>query len=292
MNTGNFSDATIMVAETPRADILQHFSHFMSEYFVDVALWCHDNPGRHIAVQDCGKCNPWFELLESVATVTILAPSKVRDLAKMFPDNVWAGRGKDEFATKKVGPKLRRFAELLSTDVEPRKGHSRVFALRTSDPQFYPPKSWIRRIDNEKGLARVLKKLFSFESVEFFDTSPRDAIEIMSSCTLFVAQRGAALMNLMFMPEGSTVVEIYPRDFQASGPRIERYRRTCAALGFRFVRIYQKSRTSAVSPIRLALVVMWVRLSSPFAKPASWPKNSRGTRTPPPTGQATNAARS
>jgi hypothetical protein len=271
VNSGDFSDATIMVVDIPRPKVLLHFSHFMSEYFVDIALWCHDNPGRHIVVQDCGQCNPWFGLLESVATVTILPVAEVNNLTKMFPDNVWVSRGRFEFGSKKIGPKLRRFAKLISADVDPDKGHPRVFALRTSDPQFYPSGSWMRRISNEDKLARTLRALFSFESVEFFETTPREAVEIMSSCTLFVAQRGAALMNLMFMPEGSTVVEIYPRDFQATGPRIERYRRTCAALGFRHVRISQRSRSSAVSPIRLALVLMWIRLSSPFAKPASWP---------------------
>jgi hypothetical protein len=246
----------------------------MIAYFIDVAIWCHENPGQRVIVQDCGPCTPWFDLLEPVASVTIVSPAEARTLAERFPQRVIVSQGRFEFGTKMVGDKLRRFTNFVIGESGSRGRDGRVFALRSSAPELHEPRSWMRSIENENDLARFLTRWFKIQPVEFFETTPQDAIDIMSSSNVFVAQRGAALMNLIFMPPGSTVVEIYPRDFQAREGRVELYRRTCAALGLRFVRVYQRSKFSAVSPIRLGLVLLWIRLTNPFARPARWPKGS------------------
>jgi len=275
MKTTDFSDATILVTDLERTDLLRHFSHFMIAYFVDVVLWCHDNPGQHVVVHDCGPCTAWFELLEPGVKVTIVSPTEARNLAEKLPDQVVVSPGRFEFAKTSVGDKLQRFRSILMTTRESRARNGRVFALRKTTPGFYRPGSWMRRISNETELVAFLSRFFKISPVEFFETTPRDAIDIMSSSRLLVAQRGAALMNLVFMPPGSTVVEIYPRDFPAKPGRIELYRRTCAALGLRFVRVYQRSKVSPVSPLRLGLVILWVQLTSPFARPARWPKTPK-----------------
>jgi hypothetical protein len=274
MKTRDFSETIILLTDLEQTDMLRHFSHFMIAYFVDVVLWCHDNPGRHVIVHECGPCTAWFDLLEPGVKVTIVTPTEARKLAEKFPDRVVVSRGRFEFATRSVGDKLRRFRNVLVGQRERRARNGRVFALRATAPEFYQPGSWMRSISNEAELAGFLSRFFKIASVEFLETTPREAIDIMSSSRLLVAQRGAALMNLVFMPPGSTVVEIYPRDFQAKGRRIELYRRTCAALGLRFVRVYQRSKFSSVSPLRLGLVLLWVQLTSPFARPARWPKDA------------------
>ena len=251
-----------MVTDEPQIDLLKHYSHFMMQYFIDIALWCHNNRNHHVVVLDCGPCTPWFDILASVATITILSPSQLNELADRFAHNVRVIDSGLGLAGASAGRRLRRFRRIMTKQVSDNARHTTdVFALRTTDQTRYQPDSWMRHIKNESSVARFLSQYLSVKPVEFFDASPREAITIMSSCRLFVGQRGAALMNLLFMPPGSTVVEIYPRDFQTSGARVEMYRRACQALGLRFVRVYQRSKFSKVSPLRLAVVVLWIRLS-------------------------------
>lgn len=262
MEKGEFTSAVIMMTDEPDTDLFRHFSHFLMEYFIDVAVWSHDNPGRKVFVLDCGPCNPWFELLSPVATISVVSPTTLRDLAMKQPDNVRVIRGRHGFDIPDLRKRLRRFLRLFIKNRPAQDSKTRVFALRPGDDQRFPSGSWMRRIDNELQLSRFLSNCFSFDAVDFFDVTPRQAIDLMSTCRLFVAQRGAALMNLVFMPKGSTVIEIYPRDFEAVGSGVDLYRRMCTARGLRFVRIYQRNKFSAVSPLRLFFVILWIRLTS------------------------------
>jgi capsular polysaccharide biosynthesis protein len=105
-----------------------------------------------------------------------------------------------------------------------------------------------RRIGNEDQLARLLNRWWSFTVVEFFQLSPREAVTRMSSCSVFFAQRGAALMNLLFMPPGATVIEVLPQEFSSNKGHADLYRRACGHLGLRYMRITQKSQFARVAP--------------------------------------------
>lgn len=277
MSNDGFSGAAILTVKDIPGSV-QHFAHFMMDYFVHVALWCQDHPTTPVVVRDCGPCTPWFDLLPTPNRITVLPLSDVTKLSSLYPDNVHEMPGASQFALPGHSDELPRFRAMLSTGIEP-SGPTRVMATRSVSPAFYfsleserkgsGPRR--RRIGNEDQLARLLQQCWSFDVVEFFHLSPREAVTTMSSCSVFFAQRGAALMNLMFMPPGATVVELMPEGFRLNQKRTDLYRRACDHLGLRYVRIRQKSEFARVAPLRVVLALAKLKIGPN----ASWSVGSR-----------------
>jgi hypothetical protein len=244
---------------------VQHFAPFIIEYFVDISLWCADHPGTPIVVRDCGPCSPWFDLLRSTNDVTVVPPDELIELTRVFPENVVVAEGLRQFARKRDGDKLVRFRNMFLSKTSGSTS-LRVMAVRSREPSFYTsPESEVansgssrRRIGNEHMIASMLQRWWSFRVVEFFDVTPKDALETMSSCSTFVAQRGAALMNLLFMPPGGAVVEVYPKGMLQSQKNIDLYHRACTHLGLKYVRIQQRSNFADVSRWRIVFALLRV----------------------------------
>lgn len=277
MSRKEFSEAAILTVKEMPASV-QHFAHFMMDYFVHVALWCDEHPATPVVVRDCGPCTPWFELLPAGNRVTVLPLSEVKKLSSLYPDNVHVMPGAGQFAPPRHSDRLPRFRAMFTTQVEP-QGRNRVMATRSMSPSFYSsPESERRssgprrrRIGNEDRLARLLNRWWSFTVVEFFQLSPREAVTMMSSCSVFFAQRGAALMNLLFMPPGATVIEVLPQEFSSNQGHADLYRRACGHLGLRYMRIMQKSQFARVAPLRVVLVLAKLKI----APNARWPVGSK-----------------
>jgi capsular polysaccharide biosynthesis protein len=223
-----------------------------------------------IVVRDCGPCSPWFDLLRKTNDVTAVSPGELSELARLFPGNVVVTEGLRQFARKRDGEKLVRFRDMFSPKTSESK-NVRVMAVRSREPSFYAsPESEVatsgssrRRIGNEHIIGAMLQRRWSFRVVEFFELTPKDALETMTSCSTFVTQRGAAMMNLVFMPPGGAVVEIYPRGMLQSQRNIDLYRRACTHLGLKYVRLQQKSNFANVSRWRIAFALLRVKVTPP-----------------------------
>jgi len=247
---------------------VQHFAHFMKDYFIEVSLWCADHPGMPIVVRDCGPCSPWFDLLRKTNDVTVVSPDELSELGQLFPQNVLMIEGLGGFARKHDRERLLRFRDMFARETS-RGRTTRVMAIRSREPSFYAsPESEVatsgssrRRIGNEHKIAAMLGRWWSFRVVEFFDLTPKDALETISSCSTVVAQRGAAMMNLLFMPPGGAVVEIYPRGMLQRQRNIDLYRRACTRLGLKYVRLQQKSNFADVSRWRIAFALLRVSVT-------------------------------
>ena len=65
-----------------------------------------------------------------------------------------------------------------------------------------------RRMINEDEVADVLVEL-GFEHVALEDLSPLDQIEMFAEAAIVIGQHGAGLTNLLYVPPGTTVIEIF-----------------------------------------------------------------------------------
>lgn len=258
--------ATIFDRDESRSGSVQHFAHFMKDYFIEIAVWCADHPGQPIIVRECGPCTPWFDKLTTGNEVTVVSRAELTQLAEAHPEQVYLVR-KRVMKRPKARQYLPRFRALFATRTN--NPQNRVFAVRSLEPDFYfsaesenqTAGPMRRRLGNEQQLATFLRRLSSFRVVEFFEKTPRESIDLMQGCSIFVAQRGAAMMNLLFMPAGASVVEIYPKDMDYGDQHADLYRRACDELGLKYVRIQQKTKFSHVSPLRLVYAILRVTLS-------------------------------
>lgn len=66
-----------------------------------------------------------------------------------------------------------------------------------------------RRVPNEEELLKVIADL-GFECVYLEDATLKDQVNMFSNCEILISIHGAALTNAIFMPAGSSLVEIYP----------------------------------------------------------------------------------
>lgn len=251
---------------------VQHFAHFMMDYFIDVALWCVENPGRTILVRDCGPCNGWFDLLPGTPEVSIVAPEELAVRANTAPGEQVLTTS-HSFWQRNPNLRLPQFREEMVTASNIRPARRRIMAVRTTEPDFYiSPDSEAygsgsgrRRIGNQDLLASDVERRWNIESVEFFEVMPSDAVSTMAECSLFVAQRGAAMMNMLFMPRGAHVIEVIPREFGEEHRNANLYRDACKNLGLSYSRLWQHSEMAPVSSarftmaIRVALVSQWLR---------------------------------
>lgn len=71
-------------------------------------------------------------------------------------------------------------------------------------------KSRGRFVSNESDIEKLLIT-YDFEIVCFEDLSFPDQVKLMSQSKMLISIHGAALTNMLFMPQGSTVVELIPR---------------------------------------------------------------------------------
>lgn len=84
--------------------------------------------------------------------------------------------------------------------IGPTKG-KRIYVSRSQ--------SKMRNILNEEQLLPVLKK-FDFQVVHFENLSFEKQVELAGSSSIIMGPHGAGLTNMLFMPEGSKVIEIHP----------------------------------------------------------------------------------
>ena len=72
-----------------------------------------------------------------------------------------------------------------------------------------------RNLENSEELMSLLKEN-EFEIFTPNATNFLEQVELMSETSLLVSGHGAALTNMLFMPEGGTVLELFPAEFQLS----------------------------------------------------------------------------
>jgi lysophospholipase L1-like esterase len=85
--------------------------------------------------------------------------------------------------------------------------------------------------------------------VELETSSLPEQVALFANTTTIVAQHGAALANMIWMPRGSLIVEINPKP--AADPFVDCFRDLAAVCGHNYVSIKQETKHAAVDPARV-----------------------------------------
>lgn len=235
---------------------VEHFYHFMLGYFVPVVLWQHKSGQSDFAVRDCGPMNPWFNLLQADTKIEFLAPGVMlqRTLTHRQEQQVfWDWDNPTRFHSKS----LSAVSEIIRSRASNLPAHSddstkRITILvRGKGPDFYHAEktevygsgSELRSIPNLSDLAIALE---SFGTVKFIDAatlSPAEQVQEFMHTDILIAQHGAGLSNILWMPSGATVIEIQP----PLAPTIDHiFSNLAAALKLKYSVLHQEHEHSSI----------------------------------------------
>jgi len=244
---------------------VQEFFHFLFGYFAPLVLWLEAHPGKAFSVRDCGPMNSWFELLPGAPDIEILTPGDMLHLfaARARPSAVL--RGMDD-PTRFHTRKLQRFRSLVlhSNDVLLARTPALTVIDRQSGGAFNKtaaaevPASG-RDVRSTPNLSQLAASILESEAeipwaiVDAVDHSPLDQLRLFSSTSILIGQHGAGLANMIWMPQGGSVVEIRPPRPTYEPPF---FRNLAEACGHRYITIAQDHDHADVPEVEFATVLM------------------------------------
>lgn len=251
---------------------LHGFYHFLLGYFVPALFFALRNPSTSIAVVNSEPLNSWFDLfpkplrepVEPWRAIKIVRNSWFWGFSHGFRVKGYTGWDKwqdfrhREFRLKMdtINPYLRGRCEEVETSSPEIMVMGRSFT-----PDYYarhlPTRYGVakRNIPNLDEVVAELASEFSVELVDGARLSPEEMIKKCSTAKLIVGQHGAALSNLIFLNQGSGVVEIgWPTIKQDNQADI--FRLLCKELGVYWTRpTLQENRFSPISANSLAQTI-------------------------------------
>lgn len=199
----------------------EHFYHFMLGYFVPLALWQERSGEREIAVRDCGPMNVWFDLLRPGTDVELMPPGVMLERVLSHRQERVILHDWDN-PTRFHHRSLTRVRDLMATRVAtPTEGgeRPRITVLeRRPNPEFFHNgaaetpgggSGW-RSVPNIDEIAEALAPLGTVQIVDTAVMSPTEQVQLMHSTDLLVAQHGAGLSNMLWLPETAGVIELLP----------------------------------------------------------------------------------
>lgn len=200
------------------------FYHFLFGYFMPIVNWQESTGAREFTVRDCGPMNPWFELLAPETDLEFMLPGVMlqrvlshrqeRQIMHTWDDPTkFHRKSMASFRStilRRSGAQIQRPSTLLRpriTVLERRASHD--FYLSRKSETFNSAAS-TRSIPN---MGAVIDSLAEFGEITLLDTAgmpPAEQVRALAGTDLLVAQHGAGLSNMVWMPTGSAVLEIKP----------------------------------------------------------------------------------
>jgi capsular polysaccharide biosynthesis protein len=136
----------------------------------------------------------------SIEVSQLLVPSGHAGMSAFWPRNP-SNAGNGIFYFDQLGLKLARDMILKHFECQPRKV-KKLFILR---------KSFFRQIANQDRV-KLLLSSHGFESISPGEMTVEEQVRVFSVAAVVVAQSGAALANIMFMPKDSMVICLSARN--------------------------------------------------------------------------------
>lgn len=257
-----------------------HFYHFFLGYFMPLVLWQERSGATEVAVRDCGPMNAWFDLLRTGTDVETMPPGVMLErLLSHRQERVilhdWDNptrfhrRSLDTFARAV----LPRAVDSQSSSASSRP--QRITLLeRRPNPEYYHSgdaetpgggSQW-RSVPNIDDIADALAPLGDVRIVDTAALSPREQVRTLHDTDLLIAQHGAGLANLVWLPSGAGVIELLP----PLPPTIDAiFRNLAAARRHGYRAVGQADLHSAVDPDAVASAASTVMADPSACVPAA-----------------------
>lgn len=199
-----------------------HFYHFLLGYFMPVILWQQRTGTMEFAVRDCGPMNPWFELTRPGTDIEFMPPGIMLERLLSHRQERVILRDWDN-PTRFHRRSLAVFSRVIQdrVGVSPRvrsdAPHITVLDRRPSTEYYrsdiadsHGSGADRRSIPNVDELAAALESLGEVTLLDTAGMTPAEQVGALAETDLLVAQHGAGLANMVWLPAGGAVLEIRP----------------------------------------------------------------------------------
>lgn len=199
-----------------------HFYHFLLGYFMPVILWQERTAATEFAVRDCGPMNPWFELARPGTDIELMPPGIMLERLLSHRQERVILRDWDNptrFHRRSLATFSRTILDRVLTPTHIRPDAPRITVLdRRPSTEYYRSEAADshgsgadrRSMSNTDEIAAGLGGLGSVTVLDTAALSPADQVRALAATDLLVAQHGAGLSNMVWLPAGSAVLEIKP----------------------------------------------------------------------------------
>ena len=240
---------------------VQEYYHFLLGYLGPVLVWREKHPDAQIAMRDCGPMQPWIDTLLDDADLVMLNPGAMLHLFAGKVHRATVLRGFDDPQRFDAG-KLRAFRDiaLRKAGIEPGPRQHITVIDRATAGEFNEtaaaevPASGaaVRSVPNLRAAIEQAGLGGRAQIMDAAHVAPRDQMTRFAETGLLIGQHGAGLANMLWMPAGSTVVEILP----PSPPWVEPiFTNLATALGHRIHVVRQEGPHAPVDVDALARAV-------------------------------------
>jgi hypothetical protein len=256
----------IMLVPAQWQGSVEHFYHYFLGYFMPTVLWQESTGSLEFTVRDCGPMNPWFSLLRPGTDLVYMPPGVMLERVMSRRQEMQVLRRWDD-PNRFHRSSLERFARTIldrtgassSGAAEAATGSSplRITVLhRAPSPDYYltgkaeshgSGADW-RSLPNTDAIATSLADLGDVTLLDTAALSPAEQVRALAGTQLLVAQHGAGLANMVWMPPGGAVLEIKPPLVQTIN---EIFANLAAARGLDHLAVDQSDEHAPVDPARV-----------------------------------------
>ena len=198
---------------------VEHYYHFLFGYLMPIVLWSEGTGLRKATVRKCGPLQPWLKFVSEHLDLEVIPPGlMLQRLVRADQDHGILAPLDDPRSFSR--DHIARFAEITrawagTSDIRPVR--VTIVFRGTSAPFFKSPEVEIpesaatrRTVPNLAELSALVPEGAPIDIVDLEQLSPSDQIAQLSSTRLLIAQHGAALASMIWMPPGAAVLEIQP----------------------------------------------------------------------------------
>lgn len=235
---------------------VQQFYHFLLGYLGPLATYAQAHPRERLWMRDCGPMRPWIEAIRPDVDVDTVSVGYALGLMIRSRGHVRVVEGLDDparFRRRALLGAAHSVRWLLDVDPAPLAGSPRIVVVdrQVTDPFYRSEASETEMGGRERRstprLPETIAGLPFAETagvVELTGMVPGDQVRLFSHATAIIAQHGAGLAHMLWMPRGSTVLEIQP----PLVPGVDHiFRELATELGHTYVRVPQAELHAAVA---------------------------------------------
>lgn len=239
-----YNDRVLVVADHWDGSV-QVFYHFLLGYFAPLAAWVQRTGSSRLLVRDCGPMNAWFESISDQLDVQIIKPGVALHaiVGNHIRSQIVQGLDHPGRHRKRKLIAATNAMRSLIPDVQVDGAPVLIIDRQSSDAFHRGPESETemsgsqrRSVPNLAAECSQRLRPFSYRLVDSAHMTPGEQIAYASACRILVAQHGSGLTHMLWMPPGSTVIEIHP---PLPPEAINIFRLLAQTLGHRYVRIDQ-----------------------------------------------------